>query len=289
MYPTTLEASNTAYTALDLLSLEKVSPTTYKLRVKLPNAAPSMDDLKGAFHVYFKEPTAQSYRAFTPISWQKPRGDHVSEQGFFEVLVKTYAFPYAEVARWLTTRQPGEKLDTHGPHVSFDTPSFIKRLEETHQTQGQTKTKIQVGMVAGGTGIAPMYQLLMEMRKYDWLDIRLVYANRSRDEILMLEELEKLKRDAKATINIHYLVEDDAGMPSDRKNWSMGRVTMQVLAAHMPAPTREKANGQPSIFVCGPPGMMNAVSGDRVQEVYQGPLKGMLKELGYRSSEVFKF
>jgi cytochrome-b5 reductase len=43
------------------------------------------------------------------------------------------------------------------------------------------------------------------------------------------------------------------------------------------------------VFVCGPPGMMDAVSGGKAPDLSQGELKGMLKDLGYTSPMVFKF
>jgi hypothetical protein len=41
--------------------------------------------------------------------------------------------------------------------------------------------------------------------------------------------------------------------------------------------------------VCGPPPMMNSISGDKAPDKSQGPLSGMLKELGYDESNVYKF
>lgn len=43
------------------------------------------------------------------------------------------------------------------------------------------------------------------------------------------------------------------------------------------------------VFVCGPPGLMNAVSGDKAKDKSQGPLSGMLKDMGYSAERVFKF
>lgn len=43
------------------------------------------------------------------------------------------------------------------------------------------------------------------------------------------------------------------------------------------------------IFVCGPPGLYKAVSGNKTSPVDQGELTGMLKELGYEKEQVYKF
>lgn len=40
------------------------------------------------------------------------------------------------------------------------------------------------------------------------------------------------------------------------------------------------------IFVCGPPGQMNALSGNKVSPSNQGELKGALADLGYTAEQV---
>lgn len=41
--------------------------------------------------------------------------------------------------------------------------------------------------------------------------------------------------------------------------------------------------------VCGPPPMMKALSGDKAEDKSQGPLTGVLKDVGFTESQVFKF
>ncbi|KAF3510366.1 hypothetical protein F2Q69_00000847 [Brassica cretica] len=43
------------------------------------------------------------------------------------------------------------------------------------------------------------------------------------------------------------------------------------------------------ILVCGPPGMMEHVSGGKAPDWSQGEVKGILKELGFTEQMVFKF
>lgn len=52
----------------------------------------------------------------------------------------------------------------------------------------------------------------------------------------------------------------------------------------MPAPAADSL-----VCVCGPPGMMNAISGDKLPDKSQGPLTGMLKAMGYSENNVYKF
>ena len=41
--------------------------------------------------------------------------------------------------------------------------------------------------------------------------------------------------------------------------------------------------------ICGPPGMMKFISGDKAEDKSQGALEGLLKELGYSAEGVYKF
>lgn len=45
----------------------------------------------------------------------------------------------------------------------------------------------------------------------------------------------------------------------------------------------------PALQVCGPPGMMAAISGPKAKDFTQGEVDGALKDLGYESSMVYKF
>ena len=58
----------------------------------------------------------------------------------------------------------------------------------------------------------------------------------------------------------------------------------QILKEHLPPPGDDSL-----VLVCGPPGMMEAVCGDKAKDKSQGELKGILKTLGYTPEQVFKF
>lgn len=53
----------------------------------------------------------------------------------------------------------------------------------------------------------------------------------------------------------------------------------------MPPPGRDGT----IILVCGPPGFMAAVSGDKAPDKSQGAVVGMLKQAGYKAEQVYKF
>ena len=53
--------------------------------------------------------------------------------------------------------------------------------------------KTKVGLIAGGTGITPFYSIaLASLLGNDGLQIRLLYANKTKDDILIKAELDEL-------------------------------------------------------------------------------------------------
>uniref|UniRef100_A0A7S1PRL3 NADH-cytochrome b5 reductase n=1 Tax=Neobodo designis TaxID=312471 RepID=A0A7S1PRL3_NEODS len=201
-------------------------------------------------------------RPYTPTSVN-------GAKGHFELVVKRYA--KSKMGTHLFQMRPGETLDMKGPFVKFEyAPGKFDHI----------------GMVAGGTGITPMYQVIRAVlgNEKDKTKIDLVYANNSRKDILMASELCELQ---KLYPNFHmYLTLTEAP-----KKWlgGVGLVSPTMLKPFLPKPGAPKS----IVLVCGPPPMMKAVSGDKVFEAgkmpQQGPLDGMLKEMGYTADQVFKF
>lgn len=82
---------------------------------------------------------------------------------------------------------------------------------------------------------------------------------------------------------VHYVVEKPSWGGLSWKG-GVGRVTPEALKQHLPAPGIDTV-----VMVCGPPGMMAAVSGGKAPDYSQGEVDGMLKELGYTKDCVYKF
>ena len=64
----------------------------------------------------------------------------------------------------------------------------------------------------------------------------------------------------------------------------VGYVNEAMCKEHLPAPSDDI-----KVFVCGPPPMMAAISGDKAPDKSQGELSGMLAKMGYTKSMVNKF
>ena len=59
-----------------------------------------------------------------------------------------------------------------------------------------------------------------------------------------------------------------------------------MLTSFLPPPN---AAGGAKVLVCGPPGMVKFLAGEKTKNYEQGELTGLLKELKYEKDAVFKY
>lgn len=168
--------------------------------------------------------------------------------------------------RYLTSLNVGDEVEMKGP--------FTKLAIERN-------AKKAIGMVAGGTGITPMLQVLDKLLDdpRDNTEIRLLFANVSPADILL-----KSKLDALALIHPRFKVYYTVDSASEGWSGFTGHVTPAMLAHVLPPPGDDNL-----ILVCGPPGMVKVVSGEKGPKGAQGELGGFLKDMKYTPDQVFKF
>ena len=110
-------------------------------------------------------------------------------------------------------------------------------------------TASAVGMMAGGTGITPMYQILQVALKdpKDKTTFSLLFANQTPDDILIKAELDALAKKYPARFSVHYTVDRAP------KGWagSTGFISAEMIEAHLPA-----ASPKTLVVMCGPPPMI---------------------------------
>lgn len=140
-----------------------------------------------------------------------------------------------------------------------------------------------IGLIAGGTGITPMYQLARQIFKNpdDKTKVTLVFGNVSEDDILLKKELQDLENTYPQRFRAFFVLDN----PPQGWTGGKGYITKDLLKTVLPEPKEDNIK----LFVCGPPGMYKAISGTKVSPKDQGELSGILKELGYSQEQVFKF
>lgn len=201
-------------------------------------------------------------RPYTPISDNNTKGR-------FEIMVKKY--PKSKMGTHVFQLRSGEELLMKGPFKKFDYTANMW----TH-----------VGMVAGGTGIAPMFQVIQSILQNpkDNTRVSLLYANNARRDILLANELTEMQK-TYPNFNMYLTLLD---VP---KRWlgGIGYINKEMIEAFMPKAGEKKTK----ILVCGPPPMMKVISGDKEfppgKAPVQGALSGLLKDMGYTEEQVFKY
>jgi len=185
--------------------------------------------------------------------------------GTLKLMIKSYE--KGKLSKHIGTLKVGDSLDFKGPNLKLKYEPNMKK---------------EIGMIAGGTGITPMLQVINEVlsNPKDKTKLTLLFANVTEDDILLREKFDSLTKQYK-NFTVYYVLDKP---PSSWKG-GKGYVTDEYVKKFMPAPGRKDS----LILVCGPPGMMGHVSGDKAKDYTQGPLAGLLLKLGYQSSEVFKF
>jgi cytochrome-b5 reductase len=134
--------------------------------------------------------------------------------------------------------------------------------------------------IAGGTGIAPFYQVIDSIL-HDSSDtqLSLIFANQKETDILLKQQLDDWAQKYPEKFSVFYTLDQ----PSDHWTQGKGWINPDMIRNLLPPP-----ESNPLILVCGPDPMMQHISGMKPTEQEQGELGGLLKEMGYRKEQVLK-
>ncbi|OCB86190.1 cysteine proteinase [Sanghuangporus baumii] len=245
--------------------LKKVEPynhNTSKFIFELPDNQASLLPIASCVVVRSPDPEALKdksgkpvIRPYTPISPSDAPGE-------LTFLIKKY--PYGLASVYIHNLKPGETLAIKGPIPKFDYK--INEFDE-------------VGLIGGGSGITPLYQLLTYglSKPENKTKFTLLFSNVSEKDILLREEFDELAKKFPDKFKVVYYV--DKG----EKDWKgeTGYISKEGVKKHVPGP--EKGN-KVKIFVCGPPGQVASLAGNK-DGMKQGELSGILKELGYTGEQ----
>eukprot|EP01047_Picozoa_sp_COSAG01_P029892 COSAG01_NODE_2065_length_8507_cov_67.737274_6_plen_245_part_00 len=222
------------------LTLDQVRDENYNTKVfsfvtsdlPPPGAGPSGTWCLGLTAPIGKDGAAHK-RMYTPIA---------SSAGMVELMIKVY--DQGVMSKHVHGMSRGDTIDFVGPKPKLDyKPNAAQEL----------------GLIAGGTGITPMLQLikLVLADPDDKTKIMLLYGNKTERDVLAANQLGALQERSDGRLQVvHYITEGGEG-----------RIDGAAISKHVP-------NKQAKMCICGPPTMTDA-------------LTGILSELGY--GDVFKF
>ncbi|GAA5979103.1 hypothetical protein JCM11641_004974 [Rhodosporidiobolus odoratus] len=168
-------------------------------------------------------------RSYTPTSSD-------DDVGFFDLLIKSY--PTGNISKHFSSLKVGDYVDVKGPKGQMRYgPGFAKNI----------------GMIAGGTGITPMLQIIRAALKNtkDTTHLSLIYANVSEEDILLKSQLDELAAAHPKRFSIYYVLNN----PPSGWEGGVGFVTTEMIKERMAPFHPEDAK----MLLCGPPPMMAAM------------------------------
>eukprot|EP00210_Caulerpa_lentillifera_P006855 g6552.t1 len=235
--------------SLKLILKYDVNYNTRFLRFALPSKKQKLGLPLGRHMVFKFQPKNSRHpvcRPYTPVS-----DDTVS--GHVDFVIKLY--PQGLMSQHLMKLKLGDRMKMKGPKGKFKYKTNMKR---------------SIGMLAGGSGITPMYQLLKYILNdsNDNTHISLIYANATPADILLRQELDNLVFKHPIQFNIYYVIEKKA--PVGWK-YGIGYISKDMIEKHCPAPSEDSM-----LLWCGPPPMVDA-------------MKRLADEIGYPEQSTFKF
>ncbi|XP_052550332.1 NADH-cytochrome b5 reductase 2 [Tympanuchus pallidicinctus] len=269
--PVTLRDPQAKY-PLPLVGKEEISHDTKKFRFGLP----SPDHVLGlpvGQHVYLSAKINGNLviRAYTPVSSDETKG-------YVDLIIKVYyknvnpKFPEGgKMSQYLDNMKIGDVIDFRGPNglLVYKGPGTFL-IKPDKKSEAQKKFAKHVGMIAGGTGITPMLQLIHHITSdpKDSTKCYLLFANQTEKDILLRAELEDIAKRHPDQVTLWYTLDKP---PQDWK-YSSGFVTADMIKAHLPSPGSETL-----ILMCGPPPMI------------QFACQPNLDKLGYPKSMTFSY
>jgi cytochrome-b5 reductase len=246
----TLADPNEKY-LLPLIEKEEITHDTRRFRFELPSSEHILGLPIGQhIHLSAQIDGELVIRSYTPVTSD-------DDKGFVDLVVKVYKknvhpkFPDGgKMSQYLDEMQIGDKIAFRGPSGKIqylgNGKFSIKKLRKDPPMIYNVK---KVNMVAGGSGITPMLQIINEvLKKNDQTQLALLYANQTEDDILLRDDIDVLAAKYQDRFKVWYTI--DRATPTWK--FSVGFVNDAMIKDNLYAPASDVLN-----VMCGPPPMIN--------------------------------
>ncbi|XP_072746413.1 NADH-cytochrome b5 reductase 3 isoform X1 [Anoplolepis gracilipes] len=238
--------------SLPLIQKDIISHDTRKFRFGLPTPNHVLG-LPIGQHIHLTARIGEEVviRSYTPVSSDD---DH----GYVDLVIKVYfknvhpKFPEGgKLSQYLENMEIGDTIDFRGPSGRLiykgNGKIFIKLLRKEPPVEYNVK---KIVMLAGGTGITPMLQLIRAIIKNptDETQTSLLFANQTEKDILLRDELDDIAKRYPNKLKLWYTLDTSSeGWP-----YSTGYINTDMLEKHMFPPSSDTI-----VLMCGPPPMIN--------------------------------
>ncbi|OQU97844.1 Cytochrome b5-like Heme/Steroid binding domain-containing protein [Cladophialophora immunda] len=218
-----------SYRKFPLSKKEELSRNVLRLVFALPKPSDVLNLPTGQHVSVRADIDGQSVtRSYTPIS-------NSTDEGVIDLIVKVYE--QGVLTRHLASLQVGDHLEFRGPLGPM---------------KYRTGLCSHIGMIAGGTGITPMYQIIRAICEdaSDKTTVSLLYANNVEGDIILRAQLDHWAAQCPTKFNVSYVL---LHPPREWKHCT-GLVTKELIREKLPITAPDS-----KIMLCGPPGMVSVV------------------------------
>lgn len=228
-------ALSSEYQWFPLIKKEQVTHDTALYTFGLPSSE-SVLGLPVGQHITVRAQTADgtAVRSYTPMSLD------AEMKGQFQLLIKTYE--KGKVSQAFAHLKEGDSIEIAGPKGFY---SYTRNARK------------HLGMIAGGTGITPMYQIIrtIALDPRDRTKVTLLYGNRTEADILLKHEIDELVAKRPGQITVHYILDS----PDPEWKGHSGFITKEMMQELLPGPTKGS-----QLLLCGPLPMVSIMKKNAV-------------------------
>lgn len=261
---------------LPLVRKEIISHDTVRFTFSLPTLKHTLGLPTGqhiALQYTNSEDGTMVQRSYTPVSDNTTLGE-------VTIVVKVYKpmppkFPDGgKMSQHLDSLKIGETIRMKGPkgHTewegsgNFTVKPLGKKMERRYARQ--------IGMMAGGTGVTPMLQVLHHIfrdKNDTETKVKMIYANQTEDDILVRHELEALHLQFPHRFLLWYTVdrvEESTTTTNKKEKWEydVGFISKKMVEERLLFDAKEGTQ----FFMCGPPPMIKFACLPALQELGYG-------------------
>ncbi|SCU99893.1 LAME_0G06216g1_1 [Lachancea meyersii CBS 8951] len=197
------------WSSLELEDQTLISKNTAMYRFKMKTSLESLNFPVGHHLGVKANIDGKEYvRYYTPVS---PK----FERGYFDIIVKSYA--NGNVSKYFAGLKPGSTVEFKGPVGRFN---YV------------TNSYKHLAMIAGGSGITPMLQVLNDIitNPEDTTKVSLIYANETENDILLRDELDEIA-EKYPNFSVNYVLHH----PPAKWNGESGYVTKEHMQKYLPS------------------------------------------------------
>jgi nitrate reductase (NAD(P)H) len=210
----------------------QIAKNYYILRFLLPDNDSTLG-IKTCQHIMIESEVPELGKTiskpFQPIS-------DTNDKGFLDILVKVYQKvegnrDYGAFSNHLISLEEGQVVNLYGPYgnIAYNGKGELQCGDITHRFK-------KFGLIAGGSGVAPMFQMINRIHnlKGDRTAVSLIYATRHPDELCFADDL--VKYDIKGRLHFYPVCNN---VDSEKWKYGIGTIQPQLIDDLMPSPNGE--------------------------------------------------